>query len=36
LDQARRAENKPGLADHPADASARLGIRVMEMKPCAR
>lgn len=26
MDQARRAENKLGLAEHLADASARLGI----------
>jgi hypothetical protein len=26
LDQARRAENKLGLAEHLADASARLGV----------
>jgi hypothetical protein len=26
LDQARRAENKVGLAEHLADASARLGV----------
>ena len=26
MDQARRAENKLGLAEHLADASARLGV----------
>jgi hypothetical protein len=31
LDQARRAENKLGLAEHLADASARLGVNTFAL-----